>query len=668
MAKRRLRFRLVALLISLLAAGGIATGLLLTGSEGPLGSTPAVASVAGQVPELNESCVITIRNRSARVRPDGSWQIDNIPQAQGRVRARVICTEGGVTRMGQSSLFRIVADQVNGFDSEIVLGVVDPLPVSITLTSPATVLVSGGETAQLTVTATLADDSTLDVTPSAAGTDYVSSNQSIALVSGDGLVTAVTSGTVLVSATNEGAIGIISLQVLLAGDSDGDGIPDDVELANDLNPNDPVDALQDADTDGLTNKQELVDLGTDMNNPDTDGDGIFDGEEVVDGFVTNPILADTDGDEFNDGDEVSAGTDPTDPASNPGVGSGIEVTPTEFVLVTNSLFIVDVTQQLTVVRRLDTGDTVDITSDASTLYGSSDTLVCNSDLEKSQVVAGEDGTCTITITNGALTTQATGTVINFDPAPVSAIDIPGTLTGVDVDGDYVYVAAGSAGLQIVDVSDPKNPTIAGFVDTDDAREVDAMNGMAFVADGLGGMLRIDATDPTAPFIFGNGGGGGPLPLFAEDIVVINELAYLADRNNGLEVIDTNYDTGELTSVLGKVPLTGGGVGVALDPLATIAVVASRFAGIHVIDVSDPATLSEASILGSVDTGDALDVVLQGDLAFVGDNDSASRGFTVVDISDPANPVVIGEIPVATGGIPIDRSPGHLRHDPGRPGR
>jgi outer membrane protein OmpA-like peptidoglycan-associated protein/opacity protein-like surface antigen len=58
----------------------------------------------------------------------------------------------------------------------------------------------------------------------------------------------------------------------------------------------------DKDKDGLTKKEELA-LGTDPNNPDTDGDGLKDGEEVTT-YKTNPVKADTDGDGLNDGDEV----------------------------------------------------------------------------------------------------------------------------------------------------------------------------------------------------------------------------------------------------------------------------------------------------------------------------------------------------------------------------
>ena len=49
----------------------------------------------------------------------------------------------------------------------------------------------------------------------------------------------------------------------------------------------------------MSNEQELQ-LGTNPDNPDTDGDGLNDGDEVND-YKTNPLKADTDGDGLNDG-------------------------------------------------------------------------------------------------------------------------------------------------------------------------------------------------------------------------------------------------------------------------------------------------------------------------------------------------------------------------------
>ena len=69
---------------------------------------------------------------------------------------------------------------------------------------------------------------------------------------------------------------------------------------------------EDLDCDGLTNDEEIA-LGTNPDNPDSDADGLLDGEEV-NTHGTDPLNPDTDGDSVSDGDEVTNGTDPTDPA------------------------------------------------------------------------------------------------------------------------------------------------------------------------------------------------------------------------------------------------------------------------------------------------------------------------------------------------------------------
>jgi hypothetical protein len=96
-------------------------------------------------------------------------------------------------------------------------------------------------------------------------------------------------------------------------DSDNDGIPDSIENQFAfLNPNDPNDAALDQDNDGLDNLGE-VQNGTDLENPDTDGDSVSDGDEVnrmVGGqpAPTKPLEVDTDGDGLSDGVETNTGT------------------------------------------------------------------------------------------------------------------------------------------------------------------------------------------------------------------------------------------------------------------------------------------------------------------------------------------------------------------------
>jgi len=97
-------------------------------------------------------------------------------------------------------------------------------------------------------------------------------------------------------------------------DTDGDGLLDGDEVYGKLNPfkerafypefpgsTNPL--SPDTDGDGLTDYEEIMIYKTDPNNPDTDGDGLSDGDEVLK-YKTDPLKADTDGDGLSDGDEV----------------------------------------------------------------------------------------------------------------------------------------------------------------------------------------------------------------------------------------------------------------------------------------------------------------------------------------------------------------------------
>lgn len=65
-------------------------------------------------------------------------------------------------------------------------------------------------------------------------------------------------------------------------DIDGDGMPNTWELTYGLDPGDPIDAGFDLDSDGLVNLEEY-NRATDPSNPDTDGGGLGDGDEVDQG-------------------------------------------------------------------------------------------------------------------------------------------------------------------------------------------------------------------------------------------------------------------------------------------------------------------------------------------------------------------------------------------------
>lgn len=88
-------------------------------------------------------------------------------------------------------------------------------------------------------------------------------------------------------------------------DADGDGVQNSAERNASTHP-----FIVDTDGDGLSDRRELFDLGTNATNNDTDGDGRSDAAELTPPR-SDPTVADTDGDGLNDRQEVVAGTDPT---------------------------------------------------------------------------------------------------------------------------------------------------------------------------------------------------------------------------------------------------------------------------------------------------------------------------------------------------------------------
>src|SRR2546423_9966593 len=140
-----------------------------------------------------------------------------------------------------------------------------------------------------------------------------------------------------VTAIAHGILGLAPLPDL--PDSDGDGLPDAWEIVLGLDPHNPdtdgngiLDGDEDTDHDGLKNRWEAR-YGYDPRDPSTHkipklgGGYLLDSEEDPDfdrlnnlaeqAHATNPLVADTDGDGWSDEAEVTGNGDPLDPKVGP---------------------------------------------------------------------------------------------------------------------------------------------------------------------------------------------------------------------------------------------------------------------------------------------------------------------------------------------------------------
>jgi len=221
--------------------------------------------------------------------------------------------------------------------------------------------------------------------------------------------------------------------------------------------------------------------------------------------------------------------------------------------------------------------------------------------------------------------------VSAPAAPIQAglYNTPGDAYGVQVVGTLAYVADSVSGLRIVDVSNPYAPVERGFYDTPGhAFGVQVVGTLAYVADESSGLRIIDVSNPAAPVQRGY----YDTPGTAWDVQVVGTLAYVADDVYGLRIIDVSNPAAPVQRGYYDTPGSAGGVQV----VGTLAYVADWTSGLRIIDVSNPAVPVQR---GYYDTpGSARRVQVVGTLAYVGDD---SFGLRIIDVSNPAAPAEVG---------------------------
>jgi hypothetical protein len=174
---------------------------------------------------------------------------------------------------------------------------------------------------------------------------------------------------------------------------------------------------------------------------------------------------------------------------------------------------------------------------------------------------------------------------------VASCDAAGKAYDVSVSGDWAYVASHAEGVRLVNVSNPQEVTassLAGGIGTRFAQSVFIQDHMAYVADGASGVRLIDVSPAWAK-------GGKPVDVGAYR--------------------------------------PGGTVSRAVAQ-GTLLFVAAGDRGVQILDVSTP---SAPTVVSSVRTRDASDVLVNGSWAFVADG---AGGVRILDMADPASPVML----------------------------
>lgn len=98
---------------------------------------------------------------------------------------------------------------------------------------------------------------------------------------------------------------------------------------------------------------------------------------------------------------------------------------------------------------------------------------------------------------------------------------------------WAYVASGSSGVYIFDVSDPRSPSLVQTIATTDARDVAVAGAKLFVADGASGLRVFSLATPSAPLQTGQYAGINATSL---SVVAASNRAYVVNSAGGTSVV------------------------------------------------------------------------------------------------------------------------------------
>ncbi len=205
--------------------------------------------------------------------------------------------------------------------------------------------------------------------------------------------------------------------------------------------------------------------------------------------------------------------------------------------------------------------------------------------------------------------------------------------GLEVQGQLAFLAEGTNGLSIYNVSNPSSVTSLGSVNTPgNATDVLVDGTIAYVADGPSGVQIVDVSDTATPTILGSYNTPGN----AQRLALQGHTLFVADLTGGIQILDVSNPTNV----------------IYVDAISGITAYDAALFGEHiVIGTADDIQIyrvgmvaTDLPLVGSYSTYEAWDVVVQGDTAFVA---AGADGLLALDVNDPANPTLITQYSHAT---------------------
>ncbi|HVZ76266.1 MAG TPA: immunoglobulin-like domain-containing protein [Candidatus Paceibacterota bacterium] len=231
-------------------------------------------------------------------------------------------------------------------------------------------------------------------------------------------------------------------------------------------------------------------------------------------------------------------------------------------------------------------------------------------------------------TSGNYAYVAAGSVRIVDTTQPGASKVVGSYTGttqaqsIVVSGKYAYVGDASAGLAILDVSNPASPTLVGSLNYSTVGHPlsIALSGRYLIVPDFdsGKVSVVDIANPAAPAVVGTYTTGGA----PATVALSGKYAYIGDQADGNIYIE---DISNPAKPVALSPYTGLLGPQAIYISGRYAYVADIAGGLYALDISNPASVSLA---GSKTGTGYYTVEVAGDYAYVTDS---SGNLVVLDV-------------------------------------
>lgn len=212
-----------------------------------------------------------------------------------------------------------------------------------------------------------------------------------------------------------------------------------------------------------------------------------------------------------------------------------------------------------------------------------------------------------------------------NPTLIANFDTSGESHGVFMTDNLVYIADGCNGLQIIDISTPAKPVLRGYLQTYNALQVMVVDNKAYVADAQNGLLIIDVSNPETPTLLGS----YDTPGSAVDVFVSETTAYIADTAHGLQIINVGDPRNPVLLNNYVAPKKATGVWVK----GSTAYIADNYQGLLVVNVKDPV---HPQLISNIKT-QVSKVQIVGNTAYLL---NYANSLLCYDISDPAHPKLL----------------------------